>query len=332
MTRNLAAALLALITAGHVLGQQDPSQPRTAERPGASGGAVTVTLLEPGTEPRRTLRYGPHVGDRFELVMSMTMDVHQKVGGHVTPYTPTPEMVMTMRASVASISAAGEIRVEYTVTDSAAKPRPGGNDQVTAKAGEALHGLVGATGYGLLTSRGEVLGADFKVPDGTSPLIVQAVAGMKQSMSQLAAPLPEEPVGTGARWKVAAHPTLQGIATDQTMTFGLERSEGDEIALQVSIEQQAAPQDVHNPLLPAGTRLHVKSSEVTGTGSNHISLRRAFPDTAAVTAHASQHMLFTVDGEEQELEQTIDVRMGLKCKPLEADQDQKSEPTGADGK
>ena len=54
--------------------------------------------------------------------------------------------------------------------------------------------------------------ADLKAPPGGSAQMQQSLENLRQSMRQMSAPLPEEPVGKGARWEMKISTVMEAEA------------------------------------------------------------------------------------------------------------------------
>ena len=85
----------------------------------------------------------------------------------------------------------------------------------------AFVGIKGLTGTGTVSSRGFSKGVEFKAPAGSNPQARQLMDQMKEFVTQLVAPLPEEAVGPGARWEAKTPLKSQGMTMDQTATYEL---------------------------------------------------------------------------------------------------------------
>ena len=67
------------------------------------------------------------------------------------------------------------------------------------------------------------------MPPGADAQTRQLMDQMKDSFSSVAAPLPEEAVGPGARWEVKMPIKSQGMTIDQTATYELVSLEGERL-------------------------------------------------------------------------------------------------------
>ena len=92
-----------------------------------------------------------------------------------------------------------------------------------------------------------------------------------------AAPLPEEPVGKGAKWEHVSPLKSDAISLTQRATFTLVNETADSVDLDLTIEQTAPSQEMHAPGLPAGAKVTIKSVDSHGTGHSQVFLNRLVP-------------------------------------------------------
>ena len=126
------------------------------------------------------------------------------------------------------------------------------------------------SGTGTISSRGFSKGIEFKAPPGADPQTRQIMDQMKDSFASLAAPLPEEAVGPGAKWEVRMPIKSQGMTIDQTATYELVSIEGESLTTKSTITQHAANQKIENPAMPG---LKVDLTKMTGNGHRREHVR-----------------------------------------------------------
>ena len=93
---------------------------------------------------------------------------------------------------------------------------------------------------------------------------------MSQSFESMTAPLPDEPIGLGARWEVITRVANGGADLVQDATYTLKARDGDKASLGVVVVQLAARDTVQAPGLPpgvtaTGVEVPAKGGEVTLT-------------------------------------------------------------------
>src|SRR5437867_11002112 len=104
---------------------------------------------------------------------------------------------------------------------------------------------------------------------------------MKDAVSTLSIPLPEEAIGPGAKWEVKLPVKSGGMTISQTATYQLASLEGERLAIHSSIAQQATSQKVQNPAMP-GLKLDLNKMTGTGKGDLTCDLTQLLPPEATV--------------------------------------------------
>jgi len=97
------------------------------------------------------------------------------------------------------------------------------------------------SGWDVVDPRGRLVASQYDLPANASPELRNSLQRMQDAMRQLMPPLPEEPVGVGAKWRAASDVRSQ-IAFRQVSTYTLESMEEGRIVLTVQTEQSADPQ------------------------------------------------------------------------------------------
>jgi hypothetical protein len=105
----------------------------------------------------------------------------------------------------------------------------------------------------------------------------------------LAAALPKEAIGVGARWQAERIITVGGMKVPQTVTYTLLEREEDVLRLGISVHQSAKPQEF--PMGMDGTTMHIEAYEVNAVGTTVVDLHGFAPLSEL---HAVSQMRATV--------------------------------------
>ena len=159
------------------------------------GGKPTVKLLNPGAEPRTALRYKFQANRTDDMVMEMNMAMAIQIGAQKQPETQIPVTRTTMIIDSKDVSPEGDLHYEFELQQVEVLPKPGANPAVVDAMKQQMNSMQGLSGSATVTSRGFTKDVEIKIPPGVSPQIRQFMDNMKQSISQMSAPLPKEPVG-----------------------------------------------------------------------------------------------------------------------------------------
>ena len=136
---------------------------------------------------------------------------------------------------------------------------------------------------------------------------------MKDLFTQLAAPLPEEAVGPGARWEAKMSIKTQGMTIDQTTTYEVVSLDGESLTTRSTIVQHAADQKIQNPAMP-GLKMDLIKMVGNGTNQSTIDLAHLLPATGTSTAHSETSMAINMGGQEQAMNMKLDMKLQFEAK------------------
>ena len=275
---------------------------------------VVIKLIDPGSEPRKALRLHPKPGEKQTCQMIMKMAMAMKMMETNNLEIKLPPVAITMEASVKSVSADGDIAYTSTTTDATVgSDEPGVMPQVAEAMKASLANIKGLTANGVISSRGFNKGTDMKIPAGGDPQVRQVMDQMKDSFSKLSAPLPDEPIGPGAKWEVKMPLKSGGITMEQSATYQLVSLENDKVVLKTTLAQRAAPQKVENPSMP-GLKMDLSRLSGTGTGESTFDLGKILPNQAAMDVQSEATMSANTGGQKQETAIKFTVNMTMEAK------------------
>lgn len=285
-----------------------PAQPLAAAPPSQT----VVTLIEAGAAPRRALRYAMPASYDRTLAMVMRMRMGMEMGANPAVTVDVPPMRLLTRIGVEERLGDSEVRCRYEISSAEVQPGPPESAAMREELAGKLKSFVGTRGGMRVDHRGRASDVTMVVPDGVAPDIRSALDSSRRAMEQLAAPLPSEPVGVGARWRVVQRLDFGGMVMTQTVDFRLVAAEGDVLTIESSGTQSAAAQPIRNPDMPAGTSAELISLAGTLTGKTRVDLRELVPLEATVSGTADTDMTVTGNGQGMRmkihLETDIDMR------------------------
>jgi len=328
MKKTLFLASLCLATAGWAIELSPASisaeTPLVVQQPdrGVSAPATNsknpqVELLNPGVEPRQQLRLKPAIDLKQTTVMTVKMDMEISASGRSSPGTKIPVSVMTFETKVTKIDPNGDIHYEFAYTNADITGDTGNIPPAARDAMRStLKSIVGVKGSFIMDNRGVHKGGDIILPQGADNNLKQTVGQMSKSLEQLASPLPAEAVGTGAKWRVSSSSNFIGMNVNDITTYELVSWQDGVASLNVSIEQQAKPQNITSPQLPPGTTLTLKSLASQGRGATTMRLDRLMPfrSTASVSSNSEMSAKSAGSSEEVTLTTKMVMEMTLESK------------------
>lgn len=235
---------------------------------------IHVELLDAGREPRRPLRYRFRAPREDVVVADVEMTVKGTVIGTHAFKTTLPLMRTTSRLKSEHVSQEGNLRYTYLLERMEAITGPDTPAAVVEAMETEMKKVEGIGGSALISPRGELLEASFPVPPGADAELRKEIEMMQQQIRMLACPLPEQPLGRGARWKVTTPAYVRGFTVTQTTVFKLIEMDERKARFEVSVTQRARQQPVELPDLPLGARAYLKSLDSSGGGTGALDLER----------------------------------------------------------
>jgi hypothetical protein len=259
-------------------------QPQTAgQSPSKTASAVSVKLISPGNEPKTPLRLHPKPGDKQTTTVTINTKTEVALAGNKMPETPSPAISITSETTAKSVSPEGDISYETVTTDAPAVPQ-----------------LKGMSATGTLTSRGINKSIDVKMPSGLTPQLAQVADQIKEGYATAAQPLPEEPVGLGAKWEVKIPTKSGGISMLQTLTCELASLEGDKAVVKINYVQTAPNQKVQNPAMPT-VKMDLTHFNGSGSGESMLDLSKALPTQSTTDGQLDMTMTTGAGAQKQEI-------------------------------
>ncbi|MFW2387836.1 MAG: hypothetical protein ACN4G0_05845 [Polyangiales bacterium] len=241
-----------------------PELPRQLQSPAPPVDAPpVVTLIEPGDEPRQTLRWDvkPGVEHEVSFAVGFTIDalvVVMRVGEPI--YLVNYDL--TLRSG--KVERDGSVHVEFEVDDVTVNEKTIG-DKRLGRIKKALSSAKKISGSYKLGPRGHMTELEMNVPKDATRTGHDMADNLRWALLQMTPALPQEPVGKGARWKV--HEGLQqgGIHVNQLSTIEVVKVEGSRVELATQAQQTAAPQAFNNPGIAIVNQLKLLGAEADGS-------------------------------------------------------------------
>ncbi len=287
----------------------------TAQEKEAPPYAVTVELIEAGTAPLRELRLAPKKDATQTAVMTMGMKQAMSIGGQQIPAQNIPATKITIKTSIENVAENGDIAFTYSYTEVDIVDDPANPSPLADIMQSTVKPMVGTTGHIVVTNRGFTQRAELDIPAGVPAQLQQMLEGMKNSMSQMSSPLPAEPVGVGGKWRVVQTMNANGLQLKQTSIHEITQLSEHGFAMDVSVTQNADPQEIKNDALPPGTNIKLKSLKSTGSAKSTIELGSVFPIQTSMKITSQTAMSVEAAGQNQDM--TTEMKMDLTLEPLQ---------------
>lgn len=279
---------------------------------------VELKLLDTGAEPRRTLRLAPEKGHTSSALMTIDMETTAEIEAFPIPPQKLPTQELTFRYEVKDVAPGGDITYAFKIL----KARIKDADDVVPMIAESLRStlalLEGLEGTSVVTSRGLPKSTELKLPEKASREARETFANMRQSFQNFAAPLPEEPVGVGARWTAVTEVDVAGaMRVTQTMEYELAAFEKESVRLKVMAEQKAGEQEPGTMQAAEAAKPRLLGLKATGRGETSTDLREVAPGRSEMEMVSETRMSLVLQGERRTLLTRGRVRVKVEPAPRE---------------
>lgn len=308
------ARLLGLLATAGLLagGCRDRERPLPETRP-------VVTLLDPGAEPRLALRYRLTPGAEETLVMRTEMSMDTRADGMPMSAVEYPPVAMTLRLRILPGGeerhehARAQARYEFALETVDVEDTPDVPPETMVAMRRHFQEITGMTGSADVDARGFNWNARMEHPraqgPGATPAIRQMMDSAAQGMDRMSAPLPEEPVGRGARWELRQTIEQNGVTLEQRTLFELVELDGQRGTLATQVTQRAGRQPMTVAGMPAGTA-ELLSLASTGSGRLQFDLDRLVP-RSTLAMRSDYGVRVTSGGAPQVLETHVEMRIEI---------------------
>lgn len=270
-------------------------------------------LLEPGAEPRQALRLHPKSGEKQTVAMTVKMSMGMQMPNVPMQMVKLPAMVLTVGVTPAEVSAEGDVQFDLVFEEVDVAAESGSTPEMVEAMKAQLAGVKGLTITRVITDRGFSKRTEMKIPPGSTAEVRKAMEEMKESFSATEILLPEEPVGTGARWEVKRKLRTSGMALDQTAIYDLDSVEGNVIKIKASVQQRAANQKIAHPMMP---QAKVDLVKLAGAGemAMTVDLEKILPMQGTVEDNTEMTLGFDAGGQKQTMPMKTETKVQLETK------------------
>jgi hypothetical protein len=260
-----------------------------------------VTLVQPGTAPRQTLRYHLTKGTRVTSQLECDADIKSsELGGTM------PTQIVALETVVDDVLPDGAAKLRITVIDAGIRERPGA---------EAVGDVMRAQ---TVAMRGVVI-SETLAPDGnisearveagaTSDKLHRELDGLLRNLEHVATRLPAEPVGVGAMWRERRTLPEGGVRAVSEITYTLASLDGTTVGYHSIGESIGEPQTVEQD----GTKLEVTDTHGRTSASGTVDLARYAPDLAASSTFATTMKVIAPSPGSGDGRSTIEIAMAIR--------------------
>ncbi|UCH30073.1 MAG: hypothetical protein JSV06_03340 [Myxococcales bacterium] len=267
-----------------------------------------VLVIDQGQEPRETLRYEIAHGTRTTSTMEYGLaSLATTTQGSQLSMTPGVRLHIVSGPSMEGKR--GSTRFDVRIIKAEALVPEGVDPAVKLDLNKSVAVLNNVGGWVEVDDRGIVQRSDLnsaaKNPDVPARLLMMII-NARTSLARVV--LPAQPVGVGARWEAAKELLLYGFKINQADTYTMTEKVGDEVKLNVQIQQTAPKQTV--TFEEEGVELTLEALTMNATGQVVLNLKALEANARASGEAADLLNVKTVDGSENiEIDSAFEVKM-----------------------
>jgi hypothetical protein len=254
-----------------------------------------LRVLDAGERPRTELRY--HYKDGATNTSTTTFKVASlATSGDKAAVTLLPGLRLDIVSGPASVTDRG-VRVPVDVVKAEAVV-PQGFDEAMAQElrdGAAVAENIG--GWVELDDRGNMLEGELNEQTkraGVPIRMVRMIVNTRETLTRVR--LPEEKIGLGARWETHDEVVAYGFKVQQVNTYTFVDRAGDDVMLDVTVQQFAKPQTISFP--EQGMEISVDTMTAQAEGQIILDLGALESDATATGTAEDKLYVKTVDGTE----------------------------------
>jgi hypothetical protein len=302
MTKQVLLRALILVTALLVLNGCKSDTAKDAK----SGDPVLV--LDAGQEPLAPLRYKIAHGTTTTATMDFGI-ASLATSSASAALTVIPGVRLHIVSGPSMQGKRGSTRFDVRIVKSEAIVPEGIDPAVAQDLNKSASVLNNVGGWVEVDDRGIIQRTELNEAAKRSDVPVRLLVMIINARTSLARVLlPAQPVGAGARWEARKDLVLYGFKVSQVDTYTLTEKVGDELKLNVQIQQTALPQTV--TFEEEGVELSVESFKMNATGEVIANLNALETNAAASGESVGVLNVKTVDGTERvEVDRAFQVRM-----------------------
>ena len=247
------------------------------------GADLSESLLSSGAAPRAVAAYGWKKGTKQTIELANTTTTTLTIGPKALPATTLPTLRFLVGLDAVDSLPAGDVKVRGEFAQISASGSTAETREI-AKAIEPQLGVLKGMAVTYWTTRaGASRDVKLELPPKAPAQLSQLLGGLSNSFEQVAAPLPSEPIGAGARWSVLDRKLLNGLDLVQLAVYELTSRTGDTLELKVSYQQAAARSDLTLPFLPPNASAKLQSYKAEGKGSLSLDLAQLAAKSGTTT-------------------------------------------------
>lgn len=252
-----------------------------------------IRVLDKGDRPRSVLRYNIPGGTTTSSTTTFKVTT-LATSADQAAVTLLPGLRLDIVSGPASLTERG-VRFAVDVVKSEAVIPRGFDEQLAQELrdGAAVANDIG--GWVEIDDRGNMLAGELNQRTKRSDVpirLLRMLVNARETLTRVR--LPEEKIGLGARWEVRTEISAYGFKVQQVNTYTLVDRAGDEVMLNVTVQQMAMPQTIEFP--DEGIQISVETMVAQADGQIILDLDALESDASANGKGEDRILVKTAEG------------------------------------
>lgn len=205
-----------------------------------------VRLLDKGDRPRSVLRYNIPAGTTTSSTTTLRVAT-LATSSDQAAITLLPGLRLDIVSGPAALTEQG-VKFQVDVVDSEAVIPDGFDEELAQELRNGAEIAKDIGGWVEIDDRGQLLSGELSERTKRSDVpirLLRMLINTRETLTRVL--LPEEKIGLGARWETRKVVRAYGFEVQQVNTYTLVDHAGDEIMLNVTVQQMAVPQTIEFP-------------------------------------------------------------------------------------
>lgn len=252
-----------------------------------------IRVLDKGDRPRSVLRYNIPAGTTTSSTTTFKVTT-LATSADQAAVTLLPGLRLDIVSGPASLTERG-VRFAVDVVKSEAVIPRGFDEQLAQELREGAAVANDIGGWVEIDDRGNMLAGELNQRTKRSDVpirLLRMLVNTRETLTRVR--LPEEKIGLGARWEVRTEISAYGFEVQQVNTYTLVDRAGDEVMLNVTVQQMAMPQTIEFP--DEGIQISVETMVAQADGQIILDLDALESDASANGKGEDRILVKTAEG------------------------------------
>jgi len=240
----------------------------------------TLELVDAGQAPKKALRTPLEAGDKRSIRIRSGWTLETMYGPMVKTTAVMPSLAYELTTEVNEAAEQGaevSFRVKNITVAAGEDVKPAKVKNVE----KAATRLKGAKGTFSIDAHGIVERFSIDAPTDDALLLSDMVDQIRQAIRASSLPLPQEPIGKGAKWTVTQTIEQRTAKITQTSAFELVKMQGDRVEVKAEHTAAAPEQVLKFPGSRSGATFGLDKVELAGSREGTWTLGKLGPSSAS---------------------------------------------------